>query len=69
MSKNNRQFGDKKYSDRHIRMSSCMSHGGCPYCEGNRLHKFNRLAKIQDEYQDVLKPVIRPHTFKYGRNK
>ncbi len=62
MSKNNRQFGGKKYSDRHRRLYSCSSHGGCPYCEGNRLHKFNRTATPQDEYQDVFKLVIRPHT-------
>ena len=21
--------------------SRCCNHGGCPYCEGNRLHKYN----------------------------
>ena len=25
---------------------TCLSHGGCPYCEGNRLHKYKKLKKF-----------------------
>ena len=29
---------------------SCHNHGGCPYCEGNRLHKHKRTMLIEDEF-------------------
>ena len=28
---------------------SCNNHGGCPLCEGNRLHKYRRKANLDDD--------------------
>ena len=27
---------------------SCRNHGGCPWCEGDRLHKYQRRKPIED---------------------
>ena len=35
--------GAKKYAN------SCRNHGGCPYCESNRLHTDRRDRKVADE--------------------
>jgi hypothetical protein len=32
---------------------SCRNHGGCPWCEGNRTHKYQAKKKIAD--QEILK--------------
>lgn len=29
-------------------VGSCNNHGGCPLCEGNRLHKFRRHESLKD---------------------
>ena len=32
---------------------SCRNHGGCPWCEGNRMHRTNKeLLRTQDELED-----------------
>ncbi|UOG91547.1 MAG: hypothetical protein L3K52_15305 [Candidatus Thiothrix sulfatifontis] len=30
--------------------NSCRNHGGCPWCEGNRLHKHKRREPIPDDH-------------------
>lgn len=33
--------------------ASCRSHGGCPYCEGNRMHRhFRWLARAMASLRD-----------------
>ena len=32
---------------------SCRNHGGCPWCEGNRTHKYQAKKNIAD--QEILK--------------
>jgi hypothetical protein len=32
---------------------SCRNHGGCPWCEGNRTHKYQAKKKIAN--QEILK--------------
>jgi hypothetical protein len=29
-------------------VGSCNNHGGCPKCEGNRLHKYNRHESLEE---------------------
>ena len=29
--------------------SSCRNHGGCPWCEGNRMYRTNRLKEAAEE--------------------
>ncbi len=40
----------KKYQDKDRKIQkasrSCLHHGGCPYCEGNRLHKNKNRAQL-----------------------
>ena len=40
MSRTSRQYKGKKYPDKASK--SCLNHGGCPICEGNRLHKHRK---------------------------
>jgi hypothetical protein len=40
----------KQYSGSKHFSASCRNHGGCPYCEGNRLHKYKRREPIPDDY-------------------
>ncbi len=30
---------------------SCRNHGSCPYCKGNRLHKF-RIKNLKEELRE-----------------
>jgi len=39
----------KPYHDSRRFDPACRSHGGCPYCENNRLHKFKKSEPIIDE--------------------
>ena len=32
--------------------ATCRNHGGCPWCEENRKHKFRDKHPIEDEYYD-----------------
>ena len=32
---------------------SCENHGGCPYCERNRFHKFNKQPGLEDFLEDL----------------
>ena len=48
-----RRAGAKQYRNGKLRdgalqhaASSCSNHGGCPICEGNRLHKHKRHEPI-----------------------
>lgn len=42
----------KPYYDSRDFDSSCRNHGGCPWCEGNRLHKQRLLElRIQEALQ------------------
>ena len=31
---------------------TCRNHGGCPWCEGNRLHKHKRRAPSAEEVSE-----------------
>lgn len=46
MSRTIRRFKGKTYQDRNSRnrkaARSCLNHGGCSFCEGNRLYQLNR---------------------------
>ena len=37
---------------------SCRNHGGCPYCEANRMHSTNvrKMKGIEDEDKSILSP-------------
>ncbi len=32
---------------------SCQNNGGCPWCEGNRLHKHNKHPGLEDFKEDL----------------
>lgn len=32
---------------------SCENHGGCPYCESNRLHKYRKQPTLEDFNEDL----------------
>ena len=32
---------------------SCRNHGGCPYCEGNRLHKHRKQPTVEQELKQI----------------
>ena len=32
---------------------SCRNHGGCPYCEGNRLHKHKKQPTVEQELKQI----------------
>ncbi len=38
---------DVRDGSRQYPAGSCEHHGGCPYCESNRLHKHKRREPIQ----------------------
>ncbi len=46
----NKQYWDKKVSDGNPQHSSksCNNNGGCPYCDGNKLHKHKRNKPIEE---------------------
>ena len=40
----------KPYQGSKVAAHSCRNHGGCPWCEGNRLHKYRKRAlSIREE--------------------
>lgn len=46
----------KQYSGGKLFDASCRNHGGCPWCEGNRLHKYRRREPIPDDYRIDYQP-------------
>lgn len=44
--------------------STCRPHGGCPWCEGNRLHKHQRRMGVYDSIVTGLTEAI-----DYEKNK
>ena len=46
--KRKQYFGSKQFT------KSCRNHGGCPYCEGNRLNKY-KLKYPKDEITNLFK--------------
>jgi len=32
--------------------SSCRNHGGCPYCEEGRLHKYKKDEPIEEDFEE-----------------
>lgn len=53
MSRTYREYKGKHYDDKDGKnrkaARSCLNHGGCEYCEGNRLHKHRRKASTLDK--------------------
>lgn len=47
--------GLKKVRDgsRTCPSSGCENNGGCPYCEGNRLHRHRKQPNIEDFEEDL----------------
>lgn len=46
----------KEYRGSKAIDSTCRNHGGCPWCEGNRINKYKNLDKIsKKELQDFDK--------------
>ena len=35
---------------------SCQNHGGCPVCEGNRLHKHKKQMSTSNDYKEKRIP-------------
>jgi hypothetical protein len=47
----------KKYRGAKAVDKTCRNHGGCPYCEAGRLHKYLRQMPAQDK--DAVKSLYR----------
>jgi hypothetical protein len=35
--------------------SSCRNHGSCPWCRGNRMHKYQRQRMLEEEREYQIK--------------
>lgn len=45
----------KEYTKSKRFDKTCRNHGGCPYCEDNRLHKHNKQPKLNITIINKLK--------------
>ncbi len=53
----------KPYHGSKIFDPSCRNHGGCPWCEGNRKHKFIvRERKMQDALKEYFSEKDKENT-------
>ena len=57
----NRKDHRKAYRKSQRFDATCRPNGGCPWCEGNRLHKSKLRQRIADEkLMDVLREMADP---------
>lgn len=46
---NHKKEHRKQYHGSKAVDKSCRNHGGCPYCEENRRHKYDKRKEAQDD--------------------
>lgn len=48
----------KEYYDSRAIDKTCRSHGSCPWCMGNRFHKYNKqLINAKQQLEECLFPI------------
>ena len=57
----------KEYTGSKAVDKTCRSNGGCPWCEGNRLHKHKKREKSADEQLEDYEKAIDSSTYTHYR--